>query len=47
MMLGLTPEGDAYTMPEFDRMLAQAGFASNEVVNVPMSPQQLIVSVKN
>ena len=46
MMLGLTAEGDAYTTSEFERMLNSAGFASNEMVNVPMSPQQLIISTR-
>ena len=44
MMLGSTPEGDAYTSVELDGMLRSAGFGSNELMNVPQSPQQLIVS---
>ncbi len=46
MMLGLTAEGDAYTTSEFEGMLNSAGFASNEMVSVPMSPQQLIISTR-
>jgi ubiquinone/menaquinone biosynthesis C-methylase UbiE len=46
MMLGLTPEGDAYTFEQLDRMLRRAGFARNELRQVPQSPQQLIVSEK-
>lgn len=46
MMLGLTPEGDAYTMRELEAMLVNSGFTRNEVLQVPRSPQQLIVSNK-
>jgi ubiquinone/menaquinone biosynthesis C-methylase UbiE len=44
MMLGLTPAGDAYTFQEYDRMFRAAGFARNEILQVPRSPQQLIIS---
>jgi hypothetical protein len=44
MMLGVTPAGDAYTFREFDRMFRAAGFSRNEVLQVPRSPQQLIIS---
>jgi len=43
-MLLNTPAGDAYTMAEFEGMLQAAGFTSNELHNVPSSPQQLILS---
>jgi ubiquinone/menaquinone biosynthesis C-methylase UbiE len=46
MMLGLTAAGDAYTMKQHKRMLANAGFQSSELLQVPQSPQQLIVSTK-
>ena len=44
MMLGNTPAGDAYTMDEYSDMLDAAGFGAREVMDVPMSPQQLIVA---
>ncbi|HXX18843.1 MAG TPA: class I SAM-dependent methyltransferase [Candidatus Acidoferrum sp.] len=31
MMLGMTPAGDAYTFPEYERMFRNAGFSSNEL----------------
>jgi ubiquinone/menaquinone biosynthesis C-methylase UbiE len=43
-MLLNTPSGDAYTFAEYNAMLREAGFASNELHQVPNSPQQLIVS---
>lgn len=46
MMLGLTPEGDAYTMQELEAMLLYGGFAGSELLQVPRSPQQVIVSTK-
>jgi ubiquinone/menaquinone biosynthesis C-methylase UbiE len=44
MMLGVTPAGDAYTFQEYDRMFRAAGFSRNELLQVPRSPQQLIIS---
>ena len=46
VMLASTPSGDAYTFAEYDAMLKKAGFRSNELHQVPNSPQQLIVSTK-
>lgn len=43
-MLLNTPAGDAYTQAELEEMLRAAGFASNELHQVPNSAQQLIVS---
>lgn len=43
-MLLNTPAGDAYTFAEFQVMLQEAGFTSNEIHQVPDSPQQLIIS---
>jgi 2-polyprenyl-3-methyl-5-hydroxy-6-metoxy-1,4-benzoquinol methylase len=43
-MLLNTPAGDAYTFAEFQAMLREAGFASNQIEQVPDSPQQLITS---
>ncbi len=47
MMLGNTPAGDAYTMGEYNVMLDEAGFGAREVMDVPMSPQQLIVAQRS
>ena len=46
MMLGLTPEGDAYTRQELEAMLHNSGFTHSELLQVPRSPQQVIVSTK-
>lgn len=43
-MLLNTPAGDAYTFAELETMLRDAGFESNEILQVPASAQQLIVS---
>jgi ubiquinone/menaquinone biosynthesis C-methylase UbiE len=43
-MLAGTPSGDAYTFAEFDRMFKNAGFAKNELHEIPPAIQQLIVS---
>jgi ubiquinone/menaquinone biosynthesis C-methylase UbiE len=47
MMLGLTPEGDAYTMQELEAMLVNSGFTHSELLQVPKSPQQVIVSTRD
>jgi SAM-dependent methyltransferase len=44
MMLGNTPGGDAYTFDELSRMFANAGYAGSERMDVPRSPQTVIVS---
>lgn len=44
MMLVNTPAGDAYTMAEYSQMLEAAGFGTHEIMDVPRSPQQLIVA---
>ena len=46
MMLGTTPAGDAYTAAQLDSMCRHAGFASSKVVEMPGSPEKIIVSVK-
>jgi ubiquinone/menaquinone biosynthesis C-methylase UbiE len=43
-MLLQTPAGDAFTQSDLFRMLDAAGFTSHEVVEVPKSPEKLIVS---
>ena len=44
MMLANTPAGDTFTMAEYGQMLDAAGFGAREIMDVPMSPQQLIVA---
>ena len=46
MMLGTTPSGDAYTFAELESMFQAAGFARNEFLDVPRSPQQAVVSYR-
>jgi ubiquinone/menaquinone biosynthesis C-methylase UbiE len=46
MMLGLTRAGDAFTMEQHRRMLRAAGFQRSELLQVPHSPEQLILSSK-
>lgn len=43
-MLTSTASGDAYTFREFERMFKAAGISQNELIDVPHSPQQLILS---
>ncbi len=45
-MLAGTPSGDAYTFAELDGMFKNAGFANNEIHEIPPAIQQLIVSQK-
>lgn len=46
MMLANTHSGDAFTMSEYNHMLDASGFASRELFDVPMSPQQVIVATR-
>ncbi|MFL6351137.1 MAG: methyltransferase [Bryobacteraceae bacterium] len=46
MMLGTTPNGDAYTLQQYRRMFGAAGFTGHELLPIPQSPQQLIISTK-
>lgn len=46
MMLGSTPEGDAYTFPELERMFRNAGFQSAEIHDIPPSPERVVIGVK-
>jgi len=45
-MLATTPAGDAYTFAEYEQMFRRAGFARNELHNVPGAVQRAVVSVK-
>jgi ubiquinone/menaquinone biosynthesis C-methylase UbiE len=46
MMLASTPSGDAYTFPELDTMMRNAGFARNDLHQLPPTLQQAIISHK-
>lgn len=46
MMLGSTPAGDAYTFPELERMLQNAGFTNNDLHELPPSIQRVVISQK-
>lgn len=47
MMLGATPAGDAYPFAVYEEIFRKAGFSTSELHQVPQSPQQLIVSVRD
>jgi 2-polyprenyl-3-methyl-5-hydroxy-6-metoxy-1,4-benzoquinol methylase len=44
MMLGVTPEGEAYPFSEYDSMFRGAGFGSSTVQPLPRGPQSVIVT---
>ncbi|MBV9958795.1 MAG: methyltransferase domain-containing protein [Acidobacteria bacterium] len=46
VMLASTPQGDAYTFNELERMLRQAGFSRTELHDLPPTPQRLLISEK-
>jgi hypothetical protein len=46
MMLGLTPSGDAYTFAELNEMFRNAGFARNEMQDLPPTIQRVVISYK-
>jgi hypothetical protein len=46
MMLGTTASGDAFTFSELSRMAEAAGFARSEWMDVPLSPERLVISYK-
>jgi len=46
IMLASTPDGDAYTFSEYQRMFRDAGFSSNELVSLAPAPHSLIISRK-
>jgi hypothetical protein len=44
MMLGMTPAGDVYTFSEYERMLRNAGFSSNELRPLQTGGHSVILS---
>ena len=46
MMLAATPNGDAYTFSELERMFSNAGFNRSEIHPLPPSLEQVVISYK-
>jgi SAM-dependent methyltransferase len=46
MMLATTPEGDAYTFEEIEKMSKDAGFSRVEMVQTPLGIDQMIVAYR-
>ncbi|MCO6510337.1 MAG: class I SAM-dependent methyltransferase [Aridibacter famidurans] len=46
VMLATTPEGDAFTFRELDKMFRDAGFKNNVQIPLPPTPQHLVVSTR-
>jgi len=44
VMLGTTPEGDAYTFAEYQQMLKEAGFHSAELHPLPPTMQSAVIA---
>ena len=44
VMLGTTPEGDAYTFAEYQQMLKEAGFHSAELYPLPPTMQSAVIA---
>src|SRR5262249_53488643 len=46
VMLGMTPAGDASTLPELEQMFRHAGFARSEFHELPPTIQRVVISHK-
>ncbi len=46
IMLGTTPDGDAYTFEEYRQMLSNAGFGSAEQIRLEQMPESVIIASK-
>jgi hypothetical protein len=46
VMLATTDSGDAYTLPEYEKMFRNAGFAKTTLQQIPDMPSQVLVSEK-
>jgi hypothetical protein len=46
MMLTTTPEGDAYTFAEIEKMSKDAGFSRVEMAETPLGLDQMIVAYR-
>lgn len=47
MMLAATPQGDAYTAKQLDSMAKAAGFGESQFLQVPRSPQHVMVTSRD
>lgn len=45
IMLGTTPEGDAYTLTEFQQMLTAAGFRDIQLHALPPTPESAVIAI--
>jgi hypothetical protein len=46
VMLATTDAGDAYTLPEYEKMFCSAGFAKTTLQQIPDMPSQVLISEK-
>ncbi len=46
VMLATTDAGDAYTLPEYEKMFCNAGFAKTTLHQIPDMPSQVLISEK-
>jgi hypothetical protein len=46
VMLGSTPQGDAYTFSEMEEMFANAGFTRSELQGLTAGLNQVVISYK-
>ncbi len=46
IMLGTTPDGDAYTFEQFRQMLSNAGFRNPEHIHLEQTPESVIIAGK-
>lgn len=46
VMLASTPDGDAYTFPELERMFNRAGFQSAKIYGIPPSPETVVIGTR-
>jgi hypothetical protein len=44
MMLGMTPAGDVYTLPEYQQMFRNAGFPTTEMYELKPTGHGLLLS---
>jgi hypothetical protein len=44
VMLGTTPEGDAYTFAEYQRILAEAGFRDAQLHPLPPTAESAVIA---
>lgn len=47
VMLAATPNGDAYTFPEYQQMFRNAGFARSELQSLPLEAGRVVVATRD